>query len=367
MVQGHTSRLPPNLRTNQNIRFASSVTAVTFIFTLNNPDRSQDLFFNLRPIQYCVYQLEVGASDTPHFQGYLRLVKKSKIGTAKNLFRDNRVQIEACRSQAASMNYATKLETRVDGPWEIGKKPIIRNLSANMDGQKSDVDFLNEKILHEKMSYLNLYKQYPELCRAHQHYIDRAYSKKSKMCRRDFKDNYTGETLITYFMTGPTCTGKTSLAKTMASVFGYDVYVKVPGKYWPGYMGQKAVIFDGLVPGRVDISHLKSIINFDISHVSIKNGFAILDVKVIFLISNCSFEELFFRVPFRIKQTLQRRLTAESVFSVDESNNCISVLSLERDPANSSCTVIGEAKTRYSIGDLRANFGSDICKELLSQ
>lgn len=60
-------------------------------------------------------------------------------------------------------------------------------------------------------------------------------------------------------------------------------------------MEQEAAVFDDLSPVRDDIYWLNRLINFDIDFVPIKNGFVPLNIKVIFLVPNYSFDELFAR------------------------------------------------------------------------
>jgi len=84
-------------------------------------------------VQYLVCQLEKSDSGTKHLQGFIRLkgykragrvqaILKSIFGIApsRRALNSEIYDVEGC------IKYATKEETRIDGPWEFGNKPIIR-------------------------------------------------------------------------------------------------------------------------------------------------------------------------------------------------------------------------------------------------
>lgn len=107
-----------------------------FVFTLNTPTVDGPTFLDTLvtrlPISYLAFQLERGEEEGRlHFQGYVELSKQ--VGKSAVLFAfDNRAHIENRKGSAQeAQQYATKEDTRVDGPWIHG------NLSGQ--GRRSDL------------------------------------------------------------------------------------------------------------------------------------------------------------------------------------------------------------------------------------
>lgn len=68
---------------------------------------------------YCkkfTFQLENSKSGYRHFQGQFSLIRKETLSTLKNIF-GCKPHFEKTRDYFASLNYTTKDETRVGGPW----------------------------------------------------------------------------------------------------------------------------------------------------------------------------------------------------------------------------------------------------------
>lgn len=87
-------------------------------FTINNP--TERLVHDPEKVQFVRYQLEKGENGTPHYQGICQFVdKKTTMKRAKEFLGD-RAHVEIPRSLESSLKYAEKVESRVDGPWELG-------------------------------------------------------------------------------------------------------------------------------------------------------------------------------------------------------------------------------------------------------
>ena len=73
-------------------------------------------------VKYCVYQLEVGAEGTEHFQGYMELSGKHSFKKLHLIPGLERAHFETRRGTAAqAITYCTKLDTRVSGPYHVGE------------------------------------------------------------------------------------------------------------------------------------------------------------------------------------------------------------------------------------------------------
>lgn len=94
------------------------------MFTLNNPEVAYDEFMqhivSYKDFRYCVFQLEKGTEDTPHYQGYLEFKASQRWAALKKLI--PRAHWEARRgSRDQARDYCMKSDSRIDGPWEEGK------------------------------------------------------------------------------------------------------------------------------------------------------------------------------------------------------------------------------------------------------
>ncbi len=95
-----------------------------WVFTLNNPTPEDIAFFSSRCFigssTHFVCQLERGdVETTPHIQGFVRWTNAKAFAPAKKLLRD--AHIEAARgSLSDNRTYCTKIEGRIQGPWQHG-------------------------------------------------------------------------------------------------------------------------------------------------------------------------------------------------------------------------------------------------------
>lgn len=89
-------------------------------FTLNNPD---DLQAPRRlDASFCVWQLERGSNGTPHLQGYAIFTKSVRLSALKKKLPSAHFEPKRGSTDQA-IAYCRKESTRVDGPWEYGKRP----------------------------------------------------------------------------------------------------------------------------------------------------------------------------------------------------------------------------------------------------
>lgn len=95
-----------------------------WVFTINNPQ--DELQLDKERISYCIYQYEQAPSTgTLHIQGYCYLVHPTTFNGVRGLLPVGS-HIEIARDPTASIKYCSKEDTRIAGPVEFGKKPILR-------------------------------------------------------------------------------------------------------------------------------------------------------------------------------------------------------------------------------------------------
>lgn len=103
-----------------------------WLFTTNNPRRGEAPGAlgedDSRPtpgVLFCVWQLECGAGGTPHFQGFVALEARMRLAQLQRacvwLARSH---LEVRRgTMVQAIDYCTKADTRLEGPWEFGERP----------------------------------------------------------------------------------------------------------------------------------------------------------------------------------------------------------------------------------------------------
>jgi Putative viral replication protein len=91
--------------------------STVWCFTINNPSDNQ-LPTTWSNVKDAIWQLEAGEADTEHLQGFVRFSKTMRLSAVKKL--DARAHWEPCKAPVAAVEYCSKDETRVDGPWTIG-------------------------------------------------------------------------------------------------------------------------------------------------------------------------------------------------------------------------------------------------------
>ncbi len=93
----------------------------SWVFTYNNPTCSWDQLHQLLDIGHIlkfVGQRERGESGTEHYQGLVQYKNQVRFDSLKAL--DPAIHWEPCRNLKAALRYATKDDTRIDGPWALG-------------------------------------------------------------------------------------------------------------------------------------------------------------------------------------------------------------------------------------------------------
>ncbi|QRI55564.1 hypothetical protein [Bifidobacterium longum] len=95
---------------------------------------------------YIFQQEEGGKSDYPHFQAFLQLQTPVHMGTLKNKFKKagfNDAHIEMRKGTVQDcVDYCSKEETRVDGPWRGGEINL-----KDQQGSRSDLAELRRQIM----------------------------------------------------------------------------------------------------------------------------------------------------------------------------------------------------------------------------
>ncbi len=195
-------------------------------FTVNNPKMdAPTLLALLKPkAKYAVFQLEAGEDGTPHFQGYIKLLRTQRLSYLKKILPRAHWEI-AIAGDIANTAYCTKPEGRISGPHVIGK-PIKRR-------QRTDLQDLADRAratetLSSIVADCNNYTQI--------RFVEKLVS------YRPISHDYKPKTV--HWLYGSTGCGKTK--KAMLKCPEGDTYHATTGQWFNGYEGQGHVIIDEL-------------------------------------------------------------------------------------------------------------------------
>ena len=94
-----------------------------WVFTINNPEPSEmnSIYSVQSEIKYLVYQFEKGESGTEHIQGYIEFNEGKTWHEVKEILGRRTAFKRRYGTRDGAREYCMKEETRLRGPWEIGR------------------------------------------------------------------------------------------------------------------------------------------------------------------------------------------------------------------------------------------------------
>lgn len=262
-----------------------------WVFTLNNftEDEYKSLFEKAKDesngIVYLVAGKEVGESGTPHIQGYVAFKSRKTLGRVKTIV-GQRSHVECARgkpSQAAA--YCKK-----DGTFEeVGECP-------GGQGQRSDMQALYGAIRSGR-AIGDIAEEFPgQVIR---------YHSGIKKIQSIYRPNRDSPPQIWCFW-GKTGSGKTRRVWEFTN--GNKLYIHTGEKWFDGYDGQPAVLFDDFDGSWFKLSYLLKLIDRYIMPVPIKGGYTWWFPKTIYFTTNIKPNDWYPNAHQEHRQALMRRL-----------------------------------------------------------
>lgn len=134
-------------------------------FTLNN--YTKDDIAKLQQlsdtVKYLIYGKEVGASGTPHLQGFMSFAGPRRVSAIRSLF-DSRAHIEVARDPRAAAQYCRKEGDFV----EFGDNP---DESRKRQGRRTDIQALVSAISEGETDRKRLRQEHPEVCAKYPNFV----------------------------------------------------------------------------------------------------------------------------------------------------------------------------------------------------
>lgn len=240
------------------------MTSRRWVFTINNPTaEDKPLNWNVR---YVVYQVEKGKEETTHLQGAVWFKQMKRLSAVKKL--SARAHWEVMRGTAQqAIDYCTKEDTRVDGPFEAGEKPIHQGKRSDLVNLHNDIKsgVSMDDLLETHSGAIMKFTRGFQFVSAH-------YLQKSCQEFRFVK---------CHIYWGATGTGKTRKVHELdPSVYVVDNY-----PWWDGYNGQKSVLFDDFYGGVPAHKMLRLLDGYSVQ-LPVKGGFTWAQWETVYITSN---------------------------------------------------------------------------------
>lgn len=227
-----------------------------------------------------VYQTETSDDGRTHYQGCVKYKYSVRFGSVKKDF-GQKAHLERCLSWVKSLNYCSKLQSRLEGPYVYGAALNVKNLKqTNLTGL-----IINGQITKE-----DVYKKYGD-----------EYGRKTFLYEQLFKLYNTprakftpyNEKVIVNFISGPPGIGKSRFAITNCSK-PYTI-MNSNAKWLSNVTPQTASIIIDEIEKLENLTarSVLSLMDRDGSSLETKGGFVELNHRELWMLGNKSSSEVF--------------------------------------------------------------------------
>ena len=271
-----------------------------WMVTVNNP-KQEAQWDEVPSIKYAKWQLEKGENDTPHIQAYLEFDKRQRltavIKAVKKANGDLHGHCEMRKgTQQQAVDYVSKEDTRIDGPWEHGERAVLKQ------GQRTDLINLRDAI-KEKRKWTDILDDEanaPTLIKYHKaaSFMRSVYELEAQPAWRNL------EVIVLYGATG---TGKTR----RAVADGAYLWNPSTTEWWDGYEGQEVICIDEFY-GQMPIARMLRILDGYHCRLPLKGSFTWALWSKVYITSNTHPDNWYGEgsgVPAQAKAALMRRIT----------------------------------------------------------
>ncbi len=221
-----------------------------------------------------------------HYQGWIQMDKKKRLGGMKKVCRSKKIHLESCRgTEEANQEYCKK-----DNIW-------IEKGTFMTQGKRTDLDGL-KKIIDEGGTLMDIagnnFQAFIQYNRGFQEYKKMVDKSRRKSFRK----------VKTIHIHGKTGSGKTK----MAMGNGEDTY-KIQGnamKWWDGYEGEKILVIDEY-DNQISCTELLGILDGYQLRLPTKGSFTYANWETVFITSN--YRKLHIGAKKMHRAALKRRIT----------------------------------------------------------
>lgn len=255
------------------------------------------------PLKGFIFQLErCPETGTLHLQGYVKWDRK--VTEARVFAVLGRCSILSCeRSDAANIRYASKEDTRVEGPWVVGD-------IQSQQGKRTDLDMVQEAVISGATQHELLTEHYRGAARYWAHVL----RLRNSLGRREERAPPTVRVYV-----GQPGIGKTRRAVYESQEGGGGYFIPLPNgprdTPWFGeYDGQQPILVDDF-NGQWSVDFFKRLTDRYPIDVPVKHGFVAVRSTLIIFTSNYDVDQWWPTISQVDLQAVMRRIT---VVKIDE-------------------------------------------------
>jgi len=276
-----------------------------WIFTWNNPEF--ELHLGTRDfISYLVYQKERGENGTVHYQGYLETSRRVRLSQLKDIHQGIHWEVRR-GSQAQAIAYATKCDTRIDGPWEYGEK-----FTSNQ-GRRNDLLAVADRI-RDGSTFETISDEFPaESIQYRRSILDSIRANRRSQHKRVIRQD-----LEVYVYWGDSGAGKTrSVYETEGIENVYTLTECHNGTVWFDDYDYEPVLLIDDFRGWIKFTMLLKILDIYPLRIPIKGSFENAAWKKVYITSNHPIEDWYRTESGHCLSALRRRIHRVVHFSID--------------------------------------------------
>jgi len=258
---------------------SSNTRSRTYFFTINNVNEETELAFSTQECVYQIYQIEEGESGTIHLQGVVYYANARAFNSIKKEYPS--AHIEVCKDIHKSIQYCSKEDTRIRGPYEYGTRPE--------QGKRGDLTRIKNQIMTGELTVYDIRQANPEIY--HQ------YGRTLEAIETDFMNSrLRTEMTIGVWIWGKTGVGKSEMAADIAKDYSSIYYHQVKDKgWWCSYKQQECVVINDF-RGAIEYDDLLNLTDWTPYHVSRRGKEPVSFIsKIIIITSSLSPEEVYWR------------------------------------------------------------------------
>lgn len=105
-----------------------------------SPDEFDELLRKSGSVKYYIFQLEKGNSGTEHYQTFIEYMNPRSLSAINRYWSKHGTFIAAAKNPNAARNYCSKVESRVNGPWEFGTWTERKNCTkVKLDDRRLEI------------------------------------------------------------------------------------------------------------------------------------------------------------------------------------------------------------------------------------
>lgn len=232
-----------------------------------------------------------------HVQGVVKFKQAMRMTGVKAWLNDQSAHLEICRDWNKSIEYCTKEETRVEGPWSMGTR------ATEGSGKRSDLMDCVE-LMQKTGSVRRVASEFPSA------FVRYHKGLNALKVAQPNLSNFAPKKVV--LLCGSTGVGKTFWA--MARFRDIFTVPDIKNPWFDGYDGHQVALLDECGKGMMHYNYFKRITDVYVMDVPVKGGHVKWNPSLVILTTNAPMREWWDNVPDADAAALNRRIVTFEFF-----------------------------------------------------